>query len=93
MNLKLTHYLNIGMNLKKCISSNGLAFLMMNLLVLKNFPAQILEHILKKKWTLNDSERDLIVMWHKFEYMVGNTIRQIQSHLVIEGEDQVNTAI
>ena len=59
----------------------------------KGTPAQILEHILKKKWTLNDSERDLIVMWHKFDYMVGNTIKQIQSHLVIEGKDQVNTAM
>ena len=59
----------------------------------KGTPAQILEHILKKKWTLNDSERDLIVMWHKFDYMEGNTIKQIQSHLVIEGKDQINTAM
>src|SRR5690606_4004267 len=28
-------------------------------------PAKILEHILNKKWKLESSDRDLIVMWHR----------------------------
>ena len=53
----------------------------------------MLEHILKKKWTLNESERDLIVMWHKFDYIENNIMKQIQSHLVVEGNDQIHTAM
>ncbi len=31
-------------------------------------PAQILEHILNKKWALSMSDKDQIVMWHRFVY-------------------------
>ena len=92
--LKLAHYLNIGMESEEMYKLKWIGIFDDQLIGLnKGTPAQILEHILKKKWTLSDSERDLIVMWHKFDYMEGNTIRQIQSHLVIEGKDQVNTAM
>ena len=32
-------------------------------------------------------------MWHKFEYLDNGQPKQIQSHMVVEGEDQVNTAM
>lgn len=56
-------------------------------------PAQVLEHILKKKWTLNDRDRDMIVMWHKFEYLENGVPREINSTLIAEGDDPVNTAM
>ncbi|MEM9856244.1 MAG: saccharopine dehydrogenase C-terminal domain-containing protein [Bacteroidota bacterium] len=56
-------------------------------------PAQVLEHILKKKWTLNDRDRDMIVMWHKFEYLENGAPREINSTLIAEGDDPVNTAM
>ena len=31
-------------------------------------PAQILEHILVKKWALDPDDKDMLVMWHKFIY-------------------------
>jgi len=33
------------------------------------------------------------VMWHKFDFKEKGVHRQIQSHLVVEGEDPVNTAM
>ncbi|MGD1957878.1 MAG: saccharopine dehydrogenase family protein [Fulvivirga sp.] len=56
-------------------------------------PAQILEHILKKKWTLNDDDRDMIVMWHKFEYLENGMKREINSTLIALGDDAMNTAM
>ena len=31
-------------------------------------PAQVLEHILVKKWALDPDDKDMLVMWHKFIY-------------------------
>ena len=31
-------------------------------------PAQILQHILEKKWKLETGDKDMIVMWHKIIY-------------------------
>ncbi|MEM7110036.1 MAG: saccharopine dehydrogenase C-terminal domain-containing protein, partial [Bacteroidota bacterium] len=58
-------------------------------------PAQILEHILKKKWTLDDKDRDMIVMWHKFEYLENGEgkEKEINSTLIVEGDDAVSTAM
>ena len=92
--LKLAHYLNIGMESAEMYKLKWIGNFDDQLIGLQEgTPAQILEHILKKKWTLDDSERDLIVMWHKFDYIENNKIKQIQSHLVVEGKDQVHTAM
>ena len=56
-------------------------------------PAQILEHILKKKWTLNQNDKDMIVMWHKFNYIDNGRPKEIQSHMVTIGDDAINTAM
>ena len=56
-------------------------------------PAQVLEHILKKKWTIEPDEKDMIVMWHKFEYFEGDQLKKFQSYMAVEGEDSINTAM
>ncbi|MEM9389405.1 MAG: saccharopine dehydrogenase C-terminal domain-containing protein, partial [Bacteroidota bacterium] len=56
-------------------------------------PAQILEHILKKKWTLSTDDCDMIVMWHKFEYLENGVKREINSTLIAQGDDAMNTAM
>ncbi|MBT5506612.1 MAG: saccharopine dehydrogenase [Flammeovirgaceae bacterium] len=92
--LKLAHYLNIGMESEEMYKLKWIGIFDDQLIGLQEgTPAQVLEHILKKKWTLDDSERDLIVMWHKFDYIENNKSKQIQSHLVVEGKDQVHTAM
>ena len=59
----------------------------------KGTPAQILEHILKKKWTISPEDRDMIVMWHKFEFLENGEKKEIQSHMVVKGENQKETGM
>lgn len=61
----------------------------------KATPAKVLEHILKQKWQLDPSDRDMTVMWHKFIYNDQLTGEKIQrySSLVVIGENQVYTAM
>lgn len=58
-------------------------------------PAQILQHILEKKWTLAPEDRDMIVMWHKFIYrMPGQTSPSLlTSSCVYIGENAEQTAM
>jgi saccharopine dehydrogenase-like NADP-dependent oxidoreductase len=56
-------------------------------------PAQVLEKILKEKWTLAPGDKDMIVMQHLFEYELGGKKHEITSSLVALGEDEVQTAM
>ncbi|MFM7080200.1 MAG: saccharopine dehydrogenase C-terminal domain-containing protein, partial [Bacteroidota bacterium] len=56
-------------------------------------PAQILQHLLEQKWRLMPEDRDMIVMYHEFEYVVDESKKRITSSLVVEGEDSVMTAM
>ena len=56
-------------------------------------PAQILEHILSKKWSLNPGDKDQIVMWHRFNYSIEGHGREIQASLVATGANDVSTAM
>jgi saccharopine dehydrogenase (NADP+, L-glutamate forming) len=56
-------------------------------------PAQVLEHILNKKWKLKAGDKDFIVMWHRFVFMEGDVKKEIQAHLTVTGDDEVNTAM
>ncbi|MCB0487540.1 MAG: saccharopine dehydrogenase NADP-binding domain-containing protein [Cyclobacteriaceae bacterium] len=56
-------------------------------------PAQVLEHILNKKWKLEPTDKDMVVMWHRFIYSMKGETREIQSHLVALGDDSIQTAM
>jgi len=56
-------------------------------------PAQILQKILLDSWTLEEDEKDMIVMHHKFGYEINGEKRQIESSLVVKGENQTFTAM
>ena len=92
--LKLAHYMNIGMESEEMFKMQWLDIFTDELVGLdKGTPAQILEHILKKKWTLDAEDKDMIVMWHKFNYLDNGQPKEIQSHMVAVGDDSVNTAM
>lgn len=92
--LKLAHYLNLDLESDEMFKMKWLGLFDDELVGLeKGTPAQILEHILKKKWTIEPDEKDMIVMWHKFEYYEGAALKQIQSYMAVEGEDSINTAM
>lgn len=56
-------------------------------------PAQILQEILETSWTLGPDERDMIVMYHKFGYEQGGKKYQIDSNMVVLGENRRLTAM
>jgi saccharopine dehydrogenase (NAD+, L-glutamate forming) len=56
-------------------------------------PAQILQKILMDSWTLEEHDKDMIVMYHKFGYELNGKMHQIDSTMVTIGEDQTYTAM
>ena len=56
-------------------------------------PAQVLEHILNKKWKLKPADKDLVVMWHRFVFEEAGKKKEIQASLVSVGEDSTYTAM
>jgi saccharopine dehydrogenase (NADP+, L-glutamate forming) len=56
-------------------------------------PAKILEFVLHKKWKLKPSDKDQIVMWHRFCYEVNGKEKEIQASLVATGSDATYTAM
>ncbi len=92
--LKLAHYMSLDVASEVMYKMKWLGIFSDELIGLeKGTPAQILEHILEKKWTLDPSEKDMIVMWHKFNFTEDGKSKQIESHMVTVGDDHSNTAI
>ena len=56
-------------------------------------PAQALQKILMDQWTLDPDDKDMIVMYHKFGYEMNGEKKQIDSSMVIKGDDQTYTAM
>lgn len=59
-------------------------------------PAQLLQHLLEKKWLLKPNDKDLVVMQHQFEIdnSKNKTLpKKIISSLVVIGTDQHHTAM
>lgn len=56
-------------------------------------PAQILQKILSDSWTLQENDKDMIVMHHKFGYEINGEKHQIESSLMVKGENQTFTAM
>ncbi len=56
-------------------------------------PANILQNLLEEKWKLLDSDKDMIVMQHRFEYLLGGKKYSLTSSLIVKGENSVYTAM
>lgn len=56
-------------------------------------PAQMMQKILEEKWALEPDDKDMIAMYHKFVYKMGDEFREITSEMVSIGEDQTYTAM
>ena len=93
--LKLRHYMNIEQD-------DSIWYKMLELdlfnhdkkVGLKNAtPAQILQKILTERWSLEPDDKDMIVMYHKFGYELNGEEKQIDSNLVVIGDDQTYTAM
>ncbi|GJM60328.1 saccharopine dehydrogenase family protein [Persicobacter diffluens] len=92
--LKLAHYLNIGLDSDIMYKLKWLGLFEDALVGLeKGSPAQILEHILRKKWTLNTEEKDMVVMWHRFVYELEGKLSEYHTHMVVKGKNANETAM
>ena len=56
-------------------------------------PAQMLQSILEESWTLDENDKDMIVMQHLFGYELDGERYQIESSFVVLGENQTYTAM
>ncbi|MFC2121079.1 saccharopine dehydrogenase family protein, partial [Bacteroidota bacterium] len=59
----------------------------------KGTPAKVLQHLLEKKWKLEDDDKDMIVMQHKFIYELNGEKKEIISSMVIKGQNNIHTAM
>ncbi|MFB0924695.1 MAG: saccharopine dehydrogenase C-terminal domain-containing protein, partial [Vicingaceae bacterium] len=93
--LKFKHYLNIRQDdIEMFEKFEWLGIFEDTKIGLKNVtPAQILQHILEQKWTLADDDKDMIVMWHRFRYVLKGEDKEIHSSMVVKGDDQRYTAM
>ena len=56
-------------------------------------PAMVLQKILMDKWSLDEDDKDMIVMYHKIGYDLNGKQYQIDSSMVAMGDDQTYTAM
>jgi saccharopine dehydrogenase-like NADP-dependent oxidoreductase len=92
--LKLMHYLKIDQDDDLMERLKWLGIFDNTVIGLKNAtPAQILQHILEKKWSLNPQDKDMVVMYHKMGYVLNGEKRQIDAHMVAIGSDSEHTAM
>lgn len=56
-------------------------------------PAQILQNLLEQKWKLEEGDRDMIILQHRFEYHKAEGNFEIVSDLVVYGDDSHHTAM
>jgi saccharopine dehydrogenase (NADP+, L-glutamate forming) len=92
--LKLAHYLNLELNSETMFKMKWLGLFDDEPIGLeKGTPAQILEHILKKKWSMNENDKDMIIMYHSFKYNHKNRLKKITAYTVVQGENAEETAM
>lgn len=92
--LKLAHYLNLDLDGEVMFKLKWLNIFADDLVGLEEgTPAQVLEHILKKKWKMQPEDKDMIVMWHKFDFLDGEQMKTIHSYMVVKGENAQETAM
>ncbi len=93
--LKLRHYLKIEQDdimWEKLLELN--VFDSEKTIPLKKAtPAQMLQYILEDSWSLNEDDKDMIVMYHKFGYELDGKQFQIDANTVVKGESRTHTAM
>jgi saccharopine dehydrogenase (NADP+, L-glutamate forming) len=92
--LKLAHYVNLPFNSPEMFKMRWLGIFDDELVGLsEGSPAQILEQILKKKWSMKAEDLDMVVMWHKFEYFEKDKLNVINAYMIATGEDADSTGM
>ena len=53
----------------------------------------MLQKLLEIKWSLEADDKDMILMQHQFHYRLNGEEKCLHSSLVLEGNDQIHTAM
>ena len=56
-------------------------------------PAQILQKLLVEKWSMDPTDKDMIIMQHEFKYKLNGIEKMIVSAMAVIGKDQTETAM
>ncbi len=92
--LKLMHYLNIPLDSELIEKLKWLGlFDDQPIGLAKASPARALQHILERKWKLEEGDKDMIVMYHKFGYLLNGQKKMLESSMVTKGVDSQHTAM
>lgn len=59
----------------------------------KGTPAQILLELLQSKWSLEDGDKDMIVMQHLLNYELNGKFYELKSSMICIGDDQLRTSM
>jgi saccharopine dehydrogenase-like NADP-dependent oxidoreductase len=55
--------------------------------------AKILQTLMEKNWRMKETDKDMILMLHEFEYLLDNKKYTLRSSLVVKGENAMRTAM
>lgn len=94
--LKLYHYMHIDHDSDIIEKLKWLGIFDDTRIGIKNAtPAQILEHILNRKWKLGPEDKDMVVMWHRITYNENGKQKptSLTSSLGVIGESHDKTAM
>ena len=56
-------------------------------------PAKVVQDVIERKWKLSPRDKDLLIFHHDFEYELEGESYQLESSLVVKGENQTDTAM
>lgn len=56
-------------------------------------PAEHLLYVLREKWALENHDKDMIVMQHKFIYYLDGKDHELKLSMVVEGDDSIQTGM
>jgi saccharopine dehydrogenase-like NADP-dependent oxidoreductase len=91
---KFCNYLSVSKNSEEFKKAEWAGIFLDSEIGMKNAtPAQILQAILEKKWTLGSEDKDMIVMQHQFEYIQNGQQNKLNSSLLVFGDDPRYTAM
>jgi saccharopine dehydrogenase (NADP+, L-glutamate forming) len=93
--IKLAHAMHIDMDSDEMLMLEWLGVFSNELIGIEkpSTPAQLLQKILEKKWTLQPDDIDMIVMYHKFNYIENGIEREMHSTMMVKGDDAIHTAM
>ena len=92
--LKLMHYLQIPQDSELIEMFEWLGLFAEEPVGLSSgTPAQVLQHILEKKWTMTSADTDMLVMWHRIYYTLQGQKFRLEYSMVCKGKSAQNTAM